>query len=133
MVEILLDTNFLMSAVRFRVGFEQLKEFGREFMVLALTVQELEKISGRRGRDAVCARIALQLIKNQKIKIIKTAERNTDTAIVRFAEKQVRSASKMRNGLGCMVATNDGKLIKRLENKGIKIIRLRQKKYLVIE
>ncbi len=123
MAKIVLDTNFLLAAVQFRVdAFGQLREFGRSFVVLRPCVSELEEISRKKSKPGVYARIALQMIKHRGVKTTRIMERSTDTAILRFAEKH-----------GCMVATNDKKLIKRLRNKGIKIIRLRQKKYLVSE
>jgi len=123
MAKILLDTNFLLVPAQFKVDiFEQLKEFGDDFVVLDSAVRELKIIGKRKSVSGVSARIALELIKKHNIEIVKTVEKSADNAILKFAMEH-----------GCVVATNDKKLIKRLRIKEIKIIRLRQRKYLIIE
>ena len=114
----MLDTNFLLVPVQFKVDiFRQLR--GNDLVTLDLCVKELEKISKGKGKSAEHSKIALDLLKKRKIRIIK-ANKPTDSSLMNYAQQH-----------NCAVATNDRKLIKRLKNKGIKVIRLSQKKYIV--
>jgi len=111
---IILDTNILID---FNKIFEELKKFSEfgEPIILSATIKELERMRNRK------AKLALKLIKHYKIKIIKTEEKNADDAILKFVKK------------GDIVATNDIKLIKKLKSKKIKILRMREKKYLIVQ
>jgi len=117
-MRVILDTNFLLVPVQFRVDiFKELK--GNDLITLDLCVKELQKISKSKRKEASAASIALGLVKKRKIRIIK-AKPPTDSALLNYAKRN-----------NCTVATNDRKLIKGLKNNKIKIIRLRQKKYIV--
>ena len=119
---VLLDTNFLLAAVQFKVDvFEKIREFGRPIM-LSACISELEKLSRKKGKAAEEARTVLTLIKKKKLKVVKTRIKSADSAITDYAVKHETA-----------VATNDRKLIKALKKKGIMVIRLRQKRYLVCE
>ena len=116
-MECLLDTNFLMVPAQFKVDiFSELGEY--ELVTLDRCMTELEKISKGKGRDAAAAKIAMKMAKG-RVRIARAEGRGTDTAIVNYAKKKK-----------CAVATNDQNLMKTLKKYGIKIIRLRQKKYL---
>lgn len=118
-MRILLDTNMLLDAIKFHVDIvSEAKKFGKPF-TLSSCVSELERISTGKGREALQAKLALKLAK--ELPIDKT-EGRTDRAILKFAANSE-----------CIVATNDKKLIKALKLKGIRVIRLRQKRYLVEE
>ena len=117
-MKILLDTNFLMAPAQFKVDiFRQLS--GHKLMTLDLCVKELKRISKSKKKDAMAAEIALDLLKKKKVRIVK-AKPLTDSALLNYAKEN-----------NCAVATNDRKLIKRLKNKEINIIRLRQKRYII--
>ena len=116
-MKILLDTNFLMMPHQFGVDiFEFLKDY--EMLTLSSCVEELRKLSKKRGDDGKAAKIALKLVKDRGIEVAKTKEKG-DRAILVYALREK-----------CTVGTNDIGLMKSLKNGGIKIIRLRQKKYL---
>jgi len=116
-MECLLDTNFLMVPVQFKVDiFSELGEY--ELVTLDNCIAELKKISKGKNRDAVAAKIAMKMTEG-RVRVVSTTVKITDTAIVNYARKH-----------GCAVATNDQNLMKTLKKYGIKIIRLRQKKYL---
>jgi rRNA-processing protein FCF1 len=119
-MKVLLDTNFLMVPHQFGVDiFEFLKDY--TLVVLSPCVKELETLSKKKSEDGIAAKIALQLIEKKKVEIVK-AEENADNAIVEYAKKH-----------NIAVATNDKELMKALKTSGIRIIRLRQNKYLVEE
>lgn len=122
MKRIILDTNFLMISYQFKVDiFEEINrimEENYELIVFDKMIEELERISGSKGRDAVAARIALELIKKKEVKIISINEKTVDNAIIDATDKNT------------IVATNDKILKEKLKNKNIKTIYLRNKKYL---
>jgi rRNA-processing protein FCF1 len=117
-ISLLLDTNFLLAPVQFKVNiYDELSDY--QLLTLEKCINELEKIADGKSRDAPSAKIAMDLIMEKGIKIIATKEKITDSAILSYAKKH-----------GCAVATNDRKLIKTLKSNKIKIIRLRQRKFL---
>jgi rRNA-processing protein FCF1 len=107
----------LLDAVKFNVDIiTEAQKFGRPF-TLENCIEEIENLSKSKGKLAEQSRVALQLSK--WLPVAKT-EGYGDAAILGYSVKH-----------GCSVATNDKRLIKTLKSKGIKILRLRQKKYLV--
>ncbi|MFH0832788.1 MAG: DNA-binding protein [Candidatus Aenigmatarchaeota archaeon] len=119
--KILLDTNFLLAPAQFKVDvFEEMKNFG-EPVTLDVCINELKKLSKKKGNIGNEAKVALLLVKKNNLKILKSYKKRADFALMDCAKK-----------LGCTIATNDVKLIKALKNKEIKVIRLRQKKFLTM-
>ena len=117
MKKILIDTNFLIDIIRFKVGLEEIdKLVNKPYKILILNrvVEELNSIENKN------AKAALKLMKLKKIKIIHVKEKNTDNALVALANKNT------------IVATNDKKLRKRLKIIKVKIIYLRKRKHLAI-
>lgn len=118
-MKILIDTNMLLVPHQFGVDiFEFLREY--EMITLSSCIGELKKLSRKRGDDGLAARVGLKLVK-ENVNIIKTKEKG-DKSILIYALREK-----------CAVATNDKELIKALKSKGIRIIRLKQKKYLAEE
>ncbi|MBU0614738.1 MAG: hypothetical protein KJ601_01470 [Nanoarchaeota archaeon] len=121
-MKITIDTNFLMSILTYKVDLyselDRVCDFKYELAVIDKTIDELKKIQEvGKGKDKRTAKLALDIIRAKGIKQILSKEENVDDAIV--AEKN------------SAVATNDRDLIARL--KGRKIIRLRAKRYLMIQ
>ena len=114
---IIIDTNILMEAGNVDI-FDELLNFLQygEPVVLDSSIEELRKIGSRK------AKLALELIATRGIEIIKTGEKSFDKAVLKIA-----------NPNRDVVVTSDRKLIKALKEKNIKVIRLRQRKYLVEE
>lgn len=114
MKRILLDTNFLVDIVRFKIDLDEIKDIldePCELLTLDLVVDELKKIKNKN------ARIALELIELEGIKVLKSKKRDTDEALVSLADKNT------------IVATNDAELRKKLKTK---TIYLRARKHLGI-
>jgi len=124
MKKIILDTNFLTIPFQFNIDiFEEIDrvvEGDYELTTLDCVVEELKKLKKARGKDAVAAKVALIMIKEKKIKIIKTHEKNVDKTIYKISDKNT------------IVATNDKNLMQKLKEKNVKIIYLRSKTHLVI-
>jgi len=126
-MKILVDTNMLIYAVKHKVDiFKELH--GNELITLSNCFNELAELSRKRGKDGENARVAMIMVLAKGVKVIHSKEKNTDTAIIKYALKHKRS-----NNNDFAVATNDKKLIKSLKKNGIRIIRLRQRRLLIEE
>ena len=112
--KLLLDTNMLLAAVQFKADVFSPKAF-----TLSSCMDELKKLSKRKSKDGMSAKLILELLNKKKFPII-VADKKGDAAIIEYA---VRTK--------CSVATNDKDLIERLKQRKVKVYRLRQKKMLV--
>jgi rRNA-processing protein FCF1 len=124
-MKVIIDTNFLLIPGTLGVDiFSQLYSIdpSAELCIIDRTIDELEKIKRKQKKFKQAAELALQLIKANKVKAIKTEKvKNVDQIIAEKAEK------------GYVVATQDKLLKKQLREKHIPVIILRQKKYLKLE
>ncbi len=118
---VILDTNALMIPYQFGVDvFSELEKMGyHELLVPEGVVKELNKLHiHAKGKDRTAASVALSLM--DRCSIIE-AKGNPDDVIIKLAEE--RDAA---------VVTNDVELKKRLKEKKIPTIYLRQKKRLIV-
>ena len=123
MRNIILDTNFLMIPLQFKVDIfseiERICNFNYSLLVIEASVKELENIAGTgKSKDRKAAATALKLLKSKGIGIIKSEEKYADDAILKSADETT------------IVATQDMALKRKLAQKRTSIIILRQKKYL---
>ncbi len=114
-MKFLLDTNILMSIESLKIDLvSELSKFGKpELYTLDVVKKELIKKSN------IQAKIALEFIKRFKVKVIKSSGQDADSEIVRTASEK-----------GFVVCTQDKALIKRLVRKGVKVVYIRQKRFL---
>lgn len=123
MKAIILDTNFLTIPAEFKVDIfseiDRICSFNYSLFVLDKSVEELKKmIETQKGKEKAKARLALQLIKNKEINVIKAnSDKTVDDILVELSDD--------KNNI---IATQDKELRKRL--KGKSTIFLRNKKYL---
>lgn len=123
MKKVILDTNFLLIPAQFRVDIfseiQRIADFKYQLYILDKTIDELKKIQKeQRGRHKRAAKLAMALVKNKKIKKIKTtSNKSVDDLLVQYSKK------------GAIIATQDIGLKKRLKKP---CIVLRQKKYLAL-
>ena len=127
MVKIILDSNFLLVPLQFRVDiFEELNVLlGKaEPIVLSTTIEELKKIIEKSSiKERMQFSAALKLAERCEIlKVKKDKSENYDDVIFRVAKE-----------LKIPVATNDSELRKRLREVGIATVYLRQKARLEID
>lgn len=120
----LLDTNFLMIPVEFKVDIiSGLMSLGYiEIFTLDLVVAELEKFSVKGGKIAKASRVALQIVRNSGVTVLQTKGdlKRVDDEILRLAKTK-----------GYAVCTQDQELLSSAKAAGIRCITLRQKRYLV--
>ena len=114
-MKIVIDTNMLMTIVQFKVDlFGELRNLGyNEFFILSGTLDELAKI--RESKPVV--KIVEQSVRSGKLKVVQSSG-PVDRDIVE---------------LGMAVATNDKEIIENAKERGLRVVRLRQRKYLVEE
>ncbi len=127
MKKIIIDTNFLLIPYQFKVDiFSEISRvcsFSYELYIVDKTIQELEKIVNKQtGKNRKAAALGMIFL-GQRIKgRIKAGELTVDEAILKQASK-----SK-----GCIVATQDAELKRKLKKKGVSLIVLKNKAYLEI-
>ena len=123
MKKIILDTNFLMIPLQFRVDifseFNRICNFNYELCIFEQSINELKNIMEKQsGKNKKAAQFALKLIKLKNIQIIKSIQEDVDSLILKNLNKDM------------IVATQDAMLKRELLKKGSSLIILRQKKYL---
>jgi len=111
MVRIILDASFVIECVRFRVdALEELKRlFGSVEICLPVCVFEEVERNG--------SKLCISILESMKPKLLVATSIQGDDALVETARK------------GDIVATMDKELKERLREKGVRLVTLRQKKY----
>jgi len=112
--KIVLDTNFLIDLLRFKIGLGALEDF--QVFLPQSVFTELNAIAGKKSKEAMLARLALKLVKRKAITLLLSFKAKADEDLVEFARQ------------GYTVATNDRKLREKLKKLGFKTIYLRSKK-----
>jgi len=125
MEKIVLDTNFLMAIYDLKIDvFEEIFkvcDFKYELYVLEGSIQELERfIKGNLLSKKQAALFAMKILKNKEVKVLESDFKGSvDDQLVDLVDY--------------IIATVDKDLRKRLKEKGVKILTIRQKKYVVAE
>ena len=123
MKKIILDTNFLLMPLQFRVDifseFDRICNFNYKLFIFDKSIGELKNIIKKQSqKHKKAAEFALKLIKLKNISIIQSNQEDVDSLILKNINKDT------------IIATQDSLLKKELLKKGISVIILRQKKYL---
>lgn len=131
-MEILLDTNFLIYIAKYKL-IDSLYDMHPEKLIVPVQVfNELGEIARRgNGKDSWAAKISILVVekwKNEKkLFVVNSTYKYTDKALLEI------SKAKRQKGAKIFVATLDNMLIKKLKKAKIGIMKIRQKKYLIIE
>jgi len=127
-IQILLDTNFLMVPIRFGVDYQAEIEriIGASFILVTTpaVVDELKQLK-KSVKIGELKEINFALNLAEKITIIDeilAPGEKVDDQLIRIAQRE-----------GCVVATTDSELRRRLRRAGLPVIFLRQTRHLVIE
>ena len=123
MKKIILDTNFLLIPIQFKVDIfselDRICDFNYKLYIYANSISELKNIIEKQSqKHKKAAEFALKLIKLKNIEIIKSDEKDVDSLILENFDKDT------------IIATQDAVLKKKLLRKGASVVILRQKKYL---
>ena len=125
LLNVILDTNFLVDLFRFRVGFEEIEDVAGtpcNFLMVRQSIVELKRMKNK------YAKVGLGFIDAGKIKVVSAAGRTADDAITAL----LKNARQKKEIEKFAVATNDAKLRKKLKALGVKVIYLRARKHLEI-
>lgn len=125
-MRVLLDSSFILSSVQLGLDaaamLEDSLDAKLEPLVLSDTLRELKKMSARAGKKGREAQLALRIV--EKYPVFSYTERtaSVDEAIVQAAES-----------LGCIVATNDMRLKRKLRASGVAVAFLHRDKRVEVE
>ena len=125
--KIIIDTNFLL--IPGELGIDIFSEIQRlinephDLYVLDKTIEELSKIIKKpQTKEGFNAKLGYIMIKQKNLKTLTSSkDLYADKAILEIAEKDPKSV---------IVATQDSVLKKALKEMSVRVITLRQKKYL---
>lgn len=136
-MKIILDTNILLVPGQYKIDvFDELIRLGyTEFIITDSIVRELLILSKKykSKKDIMAVNLAMSLI--DRCKIVRKDGIINDKKIFEHSGKKTIADDdilELADDIGA-VATNDKKLISDLKKKGVKVVRLRQKKFLVEE
>ncbi|MCD6367725.1 MAG: hypothetical protein J7L45_01425, partial [Candidatus Aenigmarchaeota archaeon] len=107
--------------------FDRLIDEKYELLTTDGVLRELKKLSEGSSRSSKAARLGLKFIKGKNIKVLKTKESYVDRAVLNLSQEFLKKNEKFA------VATLDKDLRKKIKDLGIKVIYLRNKKYLSID
>lgn len=111
MRKVILDTSFILTAVRQKIDFfEELEQQGMHIIIPGDVIRELKGLG---------AKLALKIIEQNKFETIEAKGKDADNIILKFAKENPRA----------IVATLDAGMKKKLKNRKLVI---RQKKKLEI-
>ncbi len=117
-VKILLDTNFLLTLVRYKIfGFEEIKQkVPCEFYTLSRILYELKGLG--KGDKKVKKEVSIveQILKNNAVKVIDSSKENVDEELIELSKDYV-------------IATNDKELRRKVKEAGGKTIFVRSLTY----
>jgi rRNA-processing protein FCF1 len=124
MNRIIPDTNFLIYLVKFKL-LDKLENY-KEILLLKQVLAELVVLSKSEKEKVVDrerASLALQFLEKigEKVKFVNDIDSKADDAVLELGMKEKKTA---------IVGTMDKELVKRLKKEGIKVLIIRQKKYL---
>jgi len=125
--KVILDTNFLLLPGQFMIDIftqiEEIMQYPFELCIIDKTLKELKLVlETGNTRDKRAAKMALLLIKQKGLKTLHS-----------FSQKGVDDLIVAKAGPNVYVATQDKELKQRLKEKSIKIVTLKQKKYIKFE
>lgn len=124
-MKLVLDTNFLIAMVNYRISIEDIQDAVKENMepvILGASVAELEKlIKAGNFSERKSAKLALSIAKAKKIRVISPNTGYVDDLLGGLDPQKY------------MVATQDSNLKRLLKKKGFRLVVIRQKKYAKVE
>ena len=126
--KVILDTNFLLVPGELGIDIfseiERLLDERHKLIVFENTLEELETLIHRsNSKESINAKLGFVMAKQKNLKTIKGFSGHVDDIIVEYTKN---------NPSNFIVATQDKKLKSRLKRNNVRVIGVRQKKYLVL-
>jgi rRNA-processing protein FCF1 len=118
--QVIIDTNFLLIPEQF--GVDIFSEIDRLMQsIMDKTLDELKKLSDEgHGKDKRAARLGIAFVAAKKMGVLKAGEEYVDAAIERLAARDKY-----------VVCTQDGELKRKLKARGVSVITMRKRDYLI--
>jgi hypothetical protein len=114
---VILDSNFLLAPFRFKIDIfkelDRVLDLRYKVFVTDGVIQELRSLNSREAKGALSMAL--------KLPVIETKATDVDDALLELASGNT------------IICTNDKILIEKLKSKGLPVIYVRQKKYLVLD
>jgi len=118
-MKIILDTNFLIDCIRFKIDIKS-ELAGNDLFVLDSVIFEIGKIAKRGTKESSLAKLALEFIAKNNLKLLETGKKDADESLLAYSKDYA-------------IATHDRVLKNKLKKLGAKLIYIRQKKYVVTD
>lgn len=126
MVQIILDTNFLMIPAQFSIDIfseiDRLVNEKYELCIMDKSIEELDRTAknAEKGKDKQAAMLGIAFVAAKKIKHLNSGDKYVDEAILELAERGKH-----------IVATQDMELKRLLKEKGVSVITMRKQDHLM--
>ncbi|RJQ21861.1 hypothetical protein C4580_01715 [Candidatus Woesearchaeota archaeon] len=125
MKTVILDTNFLIECAKNKVDIQteltRILDFSFDIAVLDRTLEELDVVAARGGKEGAAAKLARTILLTKKINIIATSGGHTDKLLIERADDNH------------IIATMDRELKQKLKKKKQDVIIIRGKKKLAVD
>jgi len=119
-MKVILDTNFLIYCAKEKLDYNEeignLINEGLELVVPDQVIGELErlKVKAKKGKDKDACDLALKLLKNNKVKVVKPVGKTVDNAMINLAREDPKNIvctldREMRHELGRVILVSRGK------------------------
>lgn len=114
-VKILLDTNFLLTTIRYKLhGLSEIKkQVPAEFYVLSGTIDELKNLSNTNKKIEKEYLLVKKMLQNEKVNGLKSNTENVDNELLEFSKEYI-------------IATNDKELRRKIRENGGKSIYIKK-------
>ena len=118
-IKILLDTNFLLTMVRYKIhGFEEINQkIPAEYYTLSRVIFEIKGLAKSEKKIRNEGRIVEDVLKNNNVKILESELEDVDSELVNLSKDYV-------------IATNDKELRRRVKQAGGKTVFIRSLTYI---
>ena len=118
-IKILLDTNFLLTMVRYKIhGFEEINQkVPAEYYTLSRVIYEIKGLAKSEKKIRNEGRIVEDVLKNNNVKILESELEDVDSELVNLSKDYV-------------IATNDKELRRRVKQAGGKTVFIRSLTYI---
>ncbi len=121
--KILLDTNFLLTMIRYKIhGFEEMKnKYPCDFFTLSRVLFELERLSKSDKKIKNETILVKKILQNNSVRVIDSTKEDVDAELVEKSKE------------GFIIATNDKLLRQKVKDAGGKTIYVRSLSYIEMD
>ncbi|HRZ85526.1 MAG TPA: hypothetical protein P5277_01980 [Candidatus Paceibacterota bacterium] len=128
-MEIIIDTNFILTCVKQKIDL--FSDFDEIFGVYTLiipeqVIDELKLLKTKKNltvKEKNSVELAIDLLNLKKVKIVNMKTKNVDAGIIKYLNNQNNK---------CVLATLDKDLIKKITNKKILFLTIKDKRRVVL-